>query len=373
MYDITSKSGGDFLADEEIDAALTGEGDLPAILAKAGSGAGLTHREALALMLSEEPTAKLSEKLRREYFAGSVNICAPIGADESTASLKLRADGIASVGHRNLLLSLTDCADGLGADAVRALLSVKSGKRHIRRVDVSLSGETNIEALRGLCEAGAATIIFPAESPASDLAKEAGCADVGLAYCFASENYLRGLALLLMHAGHLTALGGYGARIFVLKRSSELPEDIFARICQVVRIAQPQSAIMIGGDGSEASLSDSATTLLLDPAQESPDRAVNRLIRRGILPSFCSACKSCGRTGAEFFSCVREGQLHNFCYLNALLSLKEFLADFAAQDTRIVGTDLILKELYNIGNADVRAIIVRTLKDIRNGKRDFSI
>ena len=128
---------------------------------------------------------------------------------------------------------------------------------------------------------------------------------------------------------------------------------------------------MIDSD-EELSLAKYATTIKLE-ADEKLDKFVNKLIRMGMLPSFCAACRMEDRTGDTFCGDCISGKMHNCCYLNALITLKEYLTDFGTQDTRIVGTDMILRELYSIKNDQVRALMVKTLKDMRNGERGFHV
>ena len=101
------------------------------------------------------------------------------------------------------------------------------------------------------------------------------------------------------------------------------------------------------------------------------DEVVNWLIKLGYIPSFCTACYREGRTGDRFMDLCKSKQIQNCCHPNALMTLKEYLMDYASLDTKIVGTDLILRELQNIPNEKVRKIVIQRLKEIRNGARDF--
>ena len=89
------------------------------------------------------------------------------------------------------------------------------------------------------------------------------------------------------------------------------------------------------------------------------------------IPSFCTACYREGRTGDRFMSLCKSGQIQNCCHPNALMTLKEYLCDYAKPETRAIGDALIQKELANIPNEKVRGIVVDNLAKIAQGSRDF--
>lgn len=101
------------------------------------------------------------------------------------------------------------------------------------------------------------------------------------------------------------------------------------------------------------------------------DEVVNWLLKLGYIPSFCTACYREGRTGDRFMSLVKTGQIANCCHPNALMTLKEYLEDYASEETKERGIKLIEKELANIERDKTREICIRNLKEIENGKRDF--
>lgn len=94
-------------------------------------------------------------------------------------------------------------------------------------------------------------------------------------------------------------------------------------------------------------------------------------VEHGYIPSFCTACYREGRTGDRFMSLCKSGQIQNCCHPNALMTLKEFLADYASEDTRAAGERLIAQELKNIPNENVRKIAADYINQIEEGKRDF--
>ena len=101
------------------------------------------------------------------------------------------------------------------------------------------------------------------------------------------------------------------------------------------------------------------------------DEVVRWLLGLGYVPSFCTACYREGRTGDRFMSLVKSGQIANCCQPNALMTLKEYLEDYASPETKALGEQVIEKELAHIGSDKVREIVVRNLKEIEEGKRDF--
>ena len=107
--------------------------------------------------------------------------------------------------------------------------------------------------------------------------------------------------------------------------------------------------------------------------QRTLDEVVEWLMEQGHIPSFCTACYREGRTGDRFMSLCKTGQIQNCCHPNALMTLKEYLMDYASSNTRKVGDALIGKELENIPNEKVRALVKKNLEAIAQGQRDFRL
>ena len=105
--------------------------------------------------------------------------------------------------------------------------------------------------------------------------------------------------------------------------------------------------------------------------QRTLDEVVNWLMKLGYIPSFCTACYREGRTGDRFMSLCKNMQILNCCHPNALMTLKEYLEDYAGEDTRKIGMELIERELENIPNPKVKRIAAEHIHDIAEGKRDF--
>ena len=95
------------------------------------------------------------------------------------------------------------------------------------------------------------------------------------------------------------------------------------------------------------------------------------LMSMDYLPSFCTACYREGRTGDRFMALCKSKQIQNCCHPNALMTLKEYLVDYASPETKELGMALIKKELHNIPKEKVRDIVVERLEKIENGDRDF--
>ena len=243
-----------------------------------------------------------------------------------------------------------------------------------------------------------------------DRAMEAGIDDVGLGVLFGLNTYKYDFIGLLMHAEHLEATFGVGPHTISVPRicpaddisTNDFPnavsDDIFCRIVAIIRIAVPYTGMIIStresvatrskvlhlgisqiSGGSRTSVGGYATP---EPKEENSaqfdisdtrtlDEVVNWLLDMGHIPSFCTACYRAGRTGDRFMSLVKSGQIANCCAPNALMTLKEYLEDYASADTRAKGEVLIQKELKHIPNPKIKEIAARNLKEIIEGKRDF--
>ena len=130
------------------------------------------------------------------------------------------------------------------------------------------------------------------------------------------------------------------------------------------------SRTSVGGYAEECRPHDSEQFDVSD--QRTLDEVVNWLMRLGHIPSFCTACYREGRTGDRFMSLCKSGQILNCCHPNALMTLSEYLTDYASEDTKKIGFDLIARELDKIPNEKVKEIARRNVADIRDsGKRDF--
>lgn len=316
-------------------------------------------------------------------------------------------------------------------ESIRTIYSIKHKNGAIRRVNVNIAA-TTVENYRRLKDAGIGTYILFQETyhkenyealhptgpksnyayhtEAMDRAMEGGIDDVGMGVLFGLNTYRYDFVGLLMHAEHLEARFGVGPHTISVPRicsaddidagdfPNAISDDIFSKIVAVIRIAVPYTGMIIStresqesrekvlelgisqiSGGSRTSVGGYAKTEL--PEDNSSqfdvsdtrtlDEVVNWLLESGHIPSFCTACYREGRTGDRFMSLVKSGQIANCCGPNALMTLKEYLEDYASEDTRIKGMKLIAKETDRIPNPKIREIAIRNLKEIAEGKRDF--
>ena len=315
-------------------------------------------------------------------------------------------------------------------ECIKTIYSIKHKNGAIRRVNVNIAA-TTVENYRKLKEAGIGTYILFQETyhkesyealhptgpkhnyayhtEAMDRAMEGGIDDVGLGVLFGLELYKYEFAGLLMHAEHLEAVHGVGPHTISvprLKKADDInPDDfdngisdeIFAKICALIRIAVPYTGMIIstresqkvreqvirlgvsqisggsrtsvGGYAEEERPTDTEQFDVSD--QRTLDEVVRWLMEMGYIPSFCTACYREGRTGDRFMSLCKSGQIQNCCHPNALMTLKEYLMDYASEETKKIGEALIQAELQNIPKEKVREICADHLQKIEEGVRDF--
>lgn len=315
-------------------------------------------------------------------------------------------------------------------DCIKTIYSIKHKNGAIRRVNVNIAA-TTVENYRKLKEAGIGTYILFQETyhkesyeqlhpkgpkhnyayhtEAMDRAMEGGIDDVGLGVLFGLERYKYELAGLLMHAEHLEAVHGVGPHTISvprIKRADDIDpsvfdngidDDIFAKIIAIIRIAVPYTGMIIstresqkvreralhlgisqisgasrtsvGGYTEEERPEDTQQFDVSD--QRTLDEVIKWLMELGFLPSFCTACYREGRTGDRFMELCKSKQIQNCCHPNALMTLKEYLVDYASAPTRALGEELIQKELLNITKAKVREVCKQHLGHIEQGERDF--
>ena len=315
-------------------------------------------------------------------------------------------------------------------ESIKTIYSIKHKNGAIRRVNVNIAA-TTVENYRKLKEAGIGTYILFQETyhkesyeklhptgpkhnyayhtEAMDRAMEGGIDDVGLGVLFGLELYRYEFAGLLMHAEHLEAVHGVGPHTISVPRIKKaddidpnvfdngISDEIFGKICALIRICVPYTGMIISTRESEevrnkvihygvSQISGASKTSVGGYAEDSEpenseqfdvsdrrtlDEVVNWLMRIGYIPSFCTACYREGRTGDRFMTLCKNRQIQNCCHPNALMTLKEYLMDYASEDTKKLGEAMIEKELENIPNEKVRRICKEHLVDIENNKRDF--
>ncbi len=249
---------------------------------------------------------------------------------------------------------------------------------------------------------------------AMDRAMDGGIDDVGIGVLFGLNLYRYDFTGLLMHAEHLEAAKGVGPHTISVPRirnaddvdassfSNAIDDETFAKIVAVIRIAVPYTGMIISTRESQESrekvlelgvsqLSGGSRTSVggyaeiegnIETEEENTkqfdisdnrtlDEIVNWLVSMDYIPSFCTACYREGRTGDRFMTLAKDGQIANCCQPNALMTLKEYLMDYASPDTRLKGERLIAKEILNVPNLNIRAIAKKNLESIDSGLRDF--
>ena len=317
-------------------------------------------------------------------------------------------------------------------ECIDTIYSIKHKNGAIRRVNVNIAA-TTVENYKKLKDAGIGTYILFQETynkesyevlhptgpkhnyayhtEAMDRAMEGGIDDVGLGVLFGLELYRYELAGILMHAEHLEAVHGVGPHTISVPRiksaddidpdqfDNGIDDETFAKIVAIIRIAVPYTGMIISTRESKSvrekllklgvsQISGGSKTSVggyVEPEDEEEnsaqfdvsdqrtlDEVVKWLMELGYIPSFCTACYREGRTGDRFMALCKNGQIQNCCHPNALMTLKEYLMDYASEDTKKIGDEMIERELLNIPNEKVRKIATEHVADIQNNnKRDF--
>lgn len=315
-------------------------------------------------------------------------------------------------------------------ECINTIYSVKHKNGAIRRVNVNIAA-TTVENYRKLKDAGIGTYILFQETyhkesyeklhptgpkhnyayhtEAMDRAMEGGIDDVGLGVLFGLELYKYELCGLLMHAEHLEAAHGVGPHTISMPRikraddidpdkfDNGIDDDIFAKLCAIIRVAVPYTGMIIstresqevrarllelgvsqisgasrtsvGGYTEEERPTDTEQFDVSD--QRTLDEVVHWLMENGFIPSFCTACYREGRTGDRFMTLLKAGKIHDCCHPNALITLKEFAVDYGSEATRALADKMIAAELNNIPTEKIRGICESHIKSIEDGKRDF--
>lgn len=316
-------------------------------------------------------------------------------------------------------------------ESIQTIYGIQHKNGAIRRVNVNIAA-TTVENYRKLKDAGIGTYILFQETyhkesylklhptgpkhdydyhtEAMDRAMEGGIDDVGIGVLFGLELYRYEFTGLLMHAEHLEAVYGVGPHTISVPRirraddidpeafDNGIDDDTFAKLVACIRIAVPYTGMIVSTRESQkcrerllhlgvSQISGGSRTSVGGYEQPEPeeensaqfdvsdtrslDEVVNWLIRLGYIPSFCTACYREGRTGDRFMSLCKSGQIQNCCHPNALMTLKEYLMDYASEDTRRIGEALIEREIQKVPREKTREIAQRNLREIEQGKRDF--
>ena len=379
---------------------------------------GLTHREASVLLACDIPEKveemyKLANEIKQAFYGNRIVMFAPLYLSNYCVN------------------GCVYCPYHMKNKSIKTIYSIQHKNGAIRRVNVNIAA-TTVENYRKLKEAGIGTYILFQETynkksylelhptgpkhdydyhtEAMDRAMEGGIDDVGLGVLFGLEGYQYEFAGLMMHAEHLEAVHGVGPHTISVPRvkhaddidpeafDNSLADDIFEKIAACIRIAVPYTGMIIstresqevrekmlhlgvsqisgasrtsvGGYTEEERPHDSEQFDVSD--QRTLDEVVNWLMELGYIPSFCTACYREGRTGDRFMSLCKTGQIQNCCHPNALMTLCEYLVDYASEDTKKIGFELIEKELNKIPNAKAQQIARDNVDAIKSSnRRDF--
>lgn len=349
--------------------------------------------------------------------------------------IRAEVTALQDMGHKRLAIETgedpVNCPIEYVLESIKTIYDMKHKNGAIRRVNVNIAA-TTVENYRKLKEAGIGTYILFQETyhkesylklhptgpkhnydyhtEAMDRAMEGGIDDVGCGVLFGLELYRYEFAGLLMHAEHLEAVYGVGPHTISVPRIKKaddidpdmfdngIDDDTFAKIVACIRIAVPYTGMILStreskkcrervlhlgisqiSGGSRTSVGGYVEEEAEDESSEqfdvsdkrTLDEVVNWLMDMEYIPSFCTACYREGRTGDRFMFLCKSGQIQNCCLPNALMTLKEYLMDYASQDTREKGEAMIAREIENIPKEKVRQIVREHLEEIEKGNRDF--
>ena len=469
MYNPKSSKATEFIDDQEILDTLAyarenkhNKALIDAILEKAKTCKGLSHREAAVLLecdLEEENHRifSMAKEIKQKFYGNRIVMFAPLYLSNycingctycpyhqknktiprhklTQEEIEKEVVALQDMGHKRLALETGEHPImnpiEYVLESIRTIYGIKHKNGAIRRVNVNIAA-TTVENYRKLKEAGIGTYILFQETynkkayeelhptgpkhdyayhtEAMDRAMEGGIDDVGCGVLFGLNLYRYDFVGLLMHAEHLEAAKGVGPHTISVPRirpaddidpetfSNAISDDVFKKIVAVLRIAVPYTGLIIS---TRESLAARAAVLELGVSQISGgsrtsvggytteerhdetaqfdvsdtrtlDQVVNWLLELGYIPSFCTACYREGRTGDRFMKLVKSGQIANCCQPNAIMTLKEYLEDYASPDTKAKGEKVIEEELKRIPNDNVRRIAAERVAEIHNGRRDF--
>ncbi|MBR6356381.1 MAG: [Alphaproteobacteria bacterium] len=349
--------------------------------------------------------------------------------------IKKEVIALQDMGHKRLAIELGEDPVNnpieYVLESLKTIYSIKHKNGAIRRVNVNIAA-TTVENYTKLKDAGIGTYILFQETynresyeklhpagpkhnyawhtEAMDRAMQGGIDDVGIGVLFGLSTYRYEFAGLLMHAEHLEAVHGVGPHTISVPRLRPaddintddfkdcINDDIFSKIVACLRIAVPYTGMIISTRESKktrervlqlgiSQLSGGSKTSVggySEPEKEEPnsaqfdvidnrtlDEVIYWLLEMGYIPSFCTACYRAGRTGDRFMELCKNKQIHNCCHPNAILTLQEYLTDYASPETRKLGEELIAREVATLA-PQTQATTNKWLEMIKSGKgRDF--
>lgn len=316
-------------------------------------------------------------------------------------------------------------------ESIETIYGIKHKNGAIRRVNVNIAATTEEDYVK-LKNAGIGTYILFQETynkksyeelhptgpksnyayhtEAMDRARKAGIDDMGIGVLFGLNNYRYDFTGILMHAEHMEAYGGVGPHTISVPRvrraddidpdtfDNGISDEMFAKIVACIRIAVPYTGMIVstretketrekvlklgisqisggsrtsvGGYAKEEAPEDNSAQFDVSD-NRTLDEVLHWLMTLGYVPSFCTACYREGRTGDRFMELLKSKQIINCCHPNALMTLKEYLEDYASPETKAVGEELIAREIKTIPNEKVRIKAQEYIDNIHLGKRDF--
>ena len=463
MYNPKSSKATEFIDDQEILDTLAYAQEnkhnkelIDAILEKAKTCKGLSHREAAVLLecdLEEENHRifSMAKEIKQKFYGNRIVMFAPLYLSNycingctycpyhqknktiprhklTQEEIEKEVIALQDMGHKRLALETGEHPTmnpiEYVLESIKTIYGIKHKNGAIRRVNVNIAA-TTVENYRKLKEAGIGTYILFQETynkkayeelhptgpkhdyayhtEAMDRAMEGGIDDVGCGVLFGLNLYRYDFVGLLMHAEHLEAAKGVGPHTISVPRirpaddidpetfSNAISDDIFKKIVAVLRIAVPYTGLIIStresqaaraavlelgvsqiSGGSRTSVGGYTTEERHDETAQfdvsdtrTLDQVVNWLLELGYIPSFCTACYREGRTGDRFMKLVKSGQIANCCQPNAIMTLKEYLEDYASPDTKAKGEKVIEEELKRIPNDNVLSKLL--LKQLLRG------
>ena len=470
MYDVKSPKAEEFICHEEILATLAFAEEnkhnrewLDAILEKAKTRAGLSHREAAVLLecdLEEykEKVFALAKEIKQAIYGDRIVLFAPLylsnycvngcvycpyhSQNRTISRKKLTQEQIVeevlaleAMGHKRIVLEAGEHPQinplEYILESINTIYSIKNENGEIRRVNINIAA-CEVEDYKKLHDAGIGTYTLFQETynkenyekvhlhgpkanyayhtEAMDRAMQGGVDDVGIGVLYGLELYRYDFVGLLMHAEHLEAVYGVGPHTISVPRicpaddidvddfSNAVPDDVFEKIIAILRISAPYAGMIMSTRESQSmrerglalgisQISGGSRTSVGGYAEEeapednsaqfdtsdrrSLDEIVDWLLELGYVPSFCTACYRAGRTGDRFMALAKSGAISNCCQPNALMTLKEYLLDYATPETKALGEEVIEAQLEGIKNPNVKNRSRDYIHQMEEGERDF--
>ncbi|MBQ4344602.1 MAG: [Muribaculaceae bacterium] len=469
-YNVTSDLASDYIHNGEISATIEyakanakNNSLINDVLLKAAEGGGLSHREAMLLLETDEWDVwdriySLAREIKQRIYGNRIVMFAPLYLSNycvngcvycpyhaknkviprrklSQEEIRREVMALQDMGHKRLALEAGEHPVQNPIEyileSIDTIYSIRHKNGAIRRVNVNVAA-TSVENYRLLRNAGIGTYILFQETyhrdtyerlhpsgpksdwsyhtEAMDRAMQGGIDDVGIGALFGLYDYRYDFVGLLMHAEHLEKVYGVGPHTISVPRirpaddinPADFPyavaDDVFRKIVAVLRLAVPYTGMIIStresrqcreqvldvgvsqlSGGSRTTVGGYADSIGVEDKSAQFDISDNRtldeivgwLLSLGYIPSFCTACYREGRTGDRFMSLAKTGQIGNCCAPNALMTLQEYLQDYASPQVSELGKRAIASELNMIPSDRTREITRQRLDDILNGKRDF--